>query len=177
MKVPTDRPGPAAAAAAVAAAADNAVPSGTPVVDADVRAWLDHAVPPEPADMAAQARVKKRLLRRIAAQSSASHLTLPAHAGEWRPFGPGVTMKVLHQDGERLSYLLRLAPGAALPAHRHPVDEECLVLEGEMHIGNIVLGAGGFHLGRRGVLHDRLTSPGGALIYLRGAVPEADLAL
>ena len=70
MKVPTDRIGPAAAAAAVAAA-ESAAPSGTPVLDADVRAWLDHAVPPEPADMAAHARVKRRLLRRIAAESGA----------------------------------------------------------------------------------------------------------
>jgi hypothetical protein len=36
--------------------------------------------------------------------------------------------------------------------------------------------AGGFHLGRQGVLHDRLCSQDGALIYLRGAVPEAALA-
>jgi anti-sigma factor ChrR (cupin superfamily) len=86
-------------------------------------------------------------------------------------------MKVLHHDEGILSYLLRLAPGASLPAHRHPVDEECLVLEGEMHIGDLVLPAGGYHLGRRGVLHDRLTSPGGALIFLRGAVPDGALAI
>ena len=76
-----------------------------------------------------------------------------------------------------MSYLLRLAPGAALPAHRHPVDEECVVLEGEVQIGTLRVGAGGFHLGRKDVLHDRLCSAGGALIFLRGAIPEADLAV
>jgi anti-sigma factor ChrR (cupin superfamily) len=84
---------------------------------------------------------------------------------------------VLHHDGDTLSYLLRLEAGAALPAHRHPQDEECLVLEGEMHIGELVVPTGGYHLGRKGVLHDRLTSPAGALIFLRGAVPDAALAL
>jgi len=144
-----------------------------PVLDADVRAWLDDAVTPAPDDAAAQARVRQRLLGRIAADSTPRHLTVSAADGEWRPFAPGITMKLLHRDGAVLSYLLRLAPGAALPPHRHPCDEECLVLEGEMHIGELVVTAGGYHLGRQGVLHDRLHSPGGALIFLRGAAPEA----
>lgn len=147
-------------------------PASEPVLDADVLSWLDEAVAPDPPDAAAQARVKQRLLRRIAADSTPRHHTVPAAAGPWQPFGPGVTMKVLHQEGETLSYLLRLQPGASLPPHRHPQDEECLVLEGEMHIGDIVIGPGGYHLGRQGVLHDRLSSPGGALIFLRGAAPE-----
>jgi quercetin dioxygenase-like cupin family protein len=147
------------------------------VLDADVLAWLDQAVTPEPVDPAAQARVKSRLLRRIAAESTPRHLTMTPGGGGWQPFGPGLTMKVLHHDGDTMSYLVRLAAGASLPAHRHPVDEECVVLEGEMCIGDLVVGAGGYHLGRRGVLHDQLTSPGGALIFLRGAVPEMALAL
>jgi len=147
------------------------------VLESDVVAWLDEAVAPEPVDAAAQARVKQRVLRRIAADSTPRHLTVPAPQDTWQPFGPGVAMKVLHQDGNTLSYLLRLEPGASLPAHRHPQDEECLVLEGEMHIGELVVTAGGYHLGRRGVLHDRLCSPGGALIFLRGAAPEVALAL
>jgi len=148
-----------------------------PVLEADLVAWLDQAVAPEPVDAAAKARVKQRVLRRIAADSTPRHLTVPAPQDIWQPFGPGVAMKVLHQDGNTLSYLLRLDPGASLPAHRHPQDEECLVLEGEMHIGELVVTAGGYHLGRRGVLHDRLCSPGGALIFLRGAAPEVALAL
>jgi anti-sigma factor ChrR (cupin superfamily) len=146
-------------------------------LDADVVAWLDTAVAPEPLDPEAQARVKRRLLRRIAAESTPQHPTLPLAEGDWRAFGPGVTIKVLHRDGDILSYLLRLAPGAHLPAHRHPVDEECVVLEGEMHIGSVVIPSGGYHLGRKGVLHDRLTAPHGALLFLRGAVPEPALAL
>jgi anti-sigma factor ChrR (cupin superfamily) len=175
MKKPID-PSSAAASAQAAAASSSSAPHEA-VLDPDVLAWLDAAVAPEAVDAAAAARVKKRLLRRIAADSTPRHLTLPLGEGEWRPFGPGVTMKVLHREGDALSYLLRLAPGASLPAHRHPLDEECVVLEGEMHIGDLVVPAGGYHLGRKGVLHDRLTAPGGALIFLRGAVPEGALAL
>jgi anti-sigma factor ChrR (cupin superfamily) len=140
-------------------------------------ALLGAAIAPEPLAAASQARVRRRLLRRVAADSTDRHLTLAAGEGGWQPFGDGLTIKVLHESGGIMSYLLRLAPGAGLPAHRHPVDEECVVLEGEVRIGSLCLQGGGFHLGRQDVLHDDLHSPTGALIFLRGAVPEAALAL
>ncbi len=154
----------------------------TPALDADLAWRITEAIAletdePEPLDAAMQARIKRRVLRRIAADNTPRHLT--HHAGEdgWQPFGEGVRIKVLHEAGGIMSYLLRLAPGAGLPAHRHPIDEECVVLEGELHIGNLCVAAGGFHMGRKDVMHDRLVSPHGALIFLRGAIPEAALAV
>lgn len=149
-----------------------------PVLDDALVEQLNEALAEdtEPLDPAAQARIKQRVLRRIAADNTPRHATQQPAEG-WQPFGEGVQIKVLHEADGIMSYLLRLAPGAALPAHRHPVDEECVVLEGEVQIGSLRVAAGGFHLGRRGVLHDRLQSEGGALIYLRGAIPEAMLAL
>lgn len=155
-------------------------PPDEPVLDADLLARIGGALEPAPEDAldaATQERIKRKLLRRIAAASTDRHLTLADVAAGWQPFGTGVSLKVLHESGGVMSYLLRLAPGAALPAHRHPVDEECVVLEGEIRIGELRVRAGGFHLGRQGVLHDRLESEDGALIYLRGAVPEPSLAL
>ena len=147
-----------------------------PLAD-ELVALISAAIEPEPPEPGAHDRVKTRLLRRIAADTTGRHLTEPPRDAGWQPFGAGVSIKVLHEDGGVMSYLLRLAPGAALPAHRHPVDEECVVLEGEVQIGALRVGAGGFHLGRRDVLHDSLRSDGGALVFLRGAVPEADLAV
>lgn len=158
---------------------DTPPPDG-PVLDADLIDSIGAALEPGPADAldpATQARIKRRLLQRIAAASTERHLTLADVAAGWQPFGAGVSLKVLHESGGVMSYLLRLAPGAALPAHRHPVDEECVVLEGEIRIGELRVRAGGFHLGRKDVLHDRLQTEAGALIYLRGAVPEATLAV
>lgn len=162
-----------------AEAADAAAPPPPPtVIAADLQAWLDEAIRPLPPDPALQTRVKRALMRRIAADSTPRHLTVQAaETASWRPFGPGLTIKVLHRDGDTLSYLVRLAPGASLPAHRHPVDEECVVLEGAVKVGALTIAAGGYHLGRRDLPHDRLESPTGALIFLRGAVPEAALAL
>ena len=145
-------------------------------LDAELVALICSAIEPEPLERGPD-RVKTRLLRRIAADTTGRHLTAQPREPGWQPFGAGVSIKVLHEDGGIMSYLLRLAPGAALPAHRHPVDEECVVLEGEVQIGTLRVGAGGFHLGRKNVLHDRLCSADGALIFLRGAIPEADLAI
>ena len=149
-----------------------------PVLDEDLVAALNDAVAAAPPlDAAAHQRIKSRLLRRIAQEQLPRHTTITAEAGNWRELGDGLALKVLHRDGDVMSYLVRMAPGSRLPPHRHPVDEECVVLEGAVQIGTLRVAAGGFHLGHRGVLHDVIESPDGALIYLRGAVPDAALSL
>jgi hypothetical protein len=145
--------------------------SATPL-DAEVVEGLDALQAPDVDADAGRERVRHHLLRRLAADSTTRHLVRPEDGTGWQPFGPGLAIKVLHESAGTMSYLLRLSPGAALPVHRHPVDEECVVLQGEVRIGDLRIGPGGYHLGRRDVLHDHLHSPAGALIFLRGAVPE-----
>ncbi len=117
--------------------------------------------------------LRRRLLERVA-DADLSHLTIAADQGPWQPFLDGVTIKVLREHDGRMSYLLRLAPGASLPAHRHRADEECIVLAGELRVGSrVTLGPGGYHLAHRGALHARLTSATGATVFLHGAAPEA----
>lgn len=117
--------------------------------------------------------MRERLLERVA-DAEDTHLTVAAEAGDWQPFMEGVGIKVLHEGGGVMSYLLRLAPGARLPAHRHPHDEECIVIEGRLRVGTrIEIGPGGYHLAHRGALHAGISSVRGATIFLRGAVPEA----
>jgi quercetin dioxygenase-like cupin family protein len=106
------------------------------------------------------------------AQAETRLVTVPVGDDGFAPFVAGVRIKMLHGNGERLSYLLQLAPGAAIPPHRHPVDEACVVLQGTLHIGDAhVVGAGGFHLAPAGSLHAAVASHEGALIFLHGAVP------
>jgi quercetin dioxygenase-like cupin family protein len=117
--------------------------------------------------------IKRRLLERVA-DADESHLTIPADAGDWQPFTPGVVLKVLHEHGGVLTYLLRLEAGATLPPHRHPMDEECVVIQGRLRVGtHTEIGPGGYHLARRGALHPSIVAPEGATVFLRGAVPEA----
>lgn len=118
-------------------------------------------------------RVHAAVLGRIAQASTPQHLTVAAGDDGWQPFLEGIACKVLHEEGDTLSYLLRLAPGAVLPAHRHASNEECVVLEGELCIGDAVtVRAGGYHLARAGVLHAPITAPRGAVIFLRGEAPN-----
>jgi quercetin dioxygenase-like cupin family protein len=144
------------------------------VLDADLLAEFDaaHVAEAVPQDVAA--RIKLKLFQRIAAADK--HLVaIPADADTWKPFLPGVSIKVLHRHGDMMSYLLRMAPGAVIPAHRHPYEEECVVLEGSLHIGDVRLSAGGFLLVHEGVLHDELVAEeDGATLYLRGARPRAE---
>ncbi len=117
-------------------------------------------------------RIKRRLLERIA-DADDSHMTINAEQGEWRPFGRGVQAKVLHERDGICSYLLRLEAGARLAPHRHPIDEECVVLEGVLKVGTgIEIRAGGYHMARRGALHASISSKEGATLFLRGAIPQ-----
>jgi quercetin dioxygenase-like cupin family protein len=121
--------------------------------------------------------MKRRLLERVA-DADATHLTVQPDGPGWQPFLPGVDIRVLHEADGVLSYLLRLAPGASLPPHRHALDEECVVLEGTLRVGtHTEVRAGGYHLAHRGALHPTVSTATGATIFLRGAVPQADDAL
>lgn len=130
--------------------------------------------PLQPASAGSQApalAIRRRVMERVA-DADASHLTIAADQGGWQPFLDGVEIKVLHEQGSALSYLLRLSPGATLPAHRHPQDEECVVLQGRLRVGTQVeIGPGGYHLAHGGALHATISSATGATIFLRGAVP------
>lgn len=126
----------------------------------------------------AQARaIRRRLLERVA-DTEDSHLTVPASATGWQPYMDGVQIKVLHENEGVLSYLLRFEPGARIEAHRHPLDEECVVLEGVLKVGSqIEVGPGGYHLARAGSLHASIATETGATIFLRGAEPHSDQLL
>jgi quercetin dioxygenase-like cupin family protein len=68
--------------------------------------------------------------------------------GEWRPskVAAGVSIKMLRNDkdsGESAS-LVRLEPGASVPAHDHPAGEEVFVLEGDVRIGRHHLKTGDY---------------------------------
>ena len=94
-----------------------------------------------------------------------------AHEGEWRETGiPGVTARILFQDRERelLTVLLRLAPGASYPAHTHGGWEECIVLEGDVRVGDEVMGPGDFQRSEGGSQHPRHWTRDGCLLYIQG---------
>jgi quercetin dioxygenase-like cupin family protein len=143
-----------------------------PVIDAELMAELTGHQAADPVSPVLAARIKHRVLDRIA-RSESSHLTVPSTGGEWQAFKHGVDIKVLHEANGVMSYLLRLAPGAVVDAHRHPIDEECVVLQGTVRIGDeLTVLAGGFHLAHQNTLHAPISSELGATLFLRGASPH-----
>jgi hypothetical protein len=147
-------------------------------LDADIVNAIDGVPAPEIAPNETISRVRSQLLAEIADDSVDAHTTVHAHENTWQPFLDRIEFKLLnHVDGVA-SYLLRLQPGAVLPAHRHPIDEECIVIEGELRIGErLLIKSGGFHLARKELPHADITADNGALIFLRGAMPSRSHSL
>jgi hypothetical protein len=144
-------------------------------MEADIRLSLDGALCPQRAgDAALLERVKGRVLAAVTGKSGELHGTVRAQEGTWERLAPGVERKLLWQSADAFSCLMRLAPGASVAGHAHPIDEECVVLEGTLRIDGLVLHAGDFHVGVKGVAHASASTDTGVLVYLRGArEPEA----
>jgi anti-sigma factor ChrR (cupin superfamily) len=111
-------------------------------------------------------RIRRRLLARTACDAGAAR-GLDRTAG-WRPFVAGAEKKILFDDGRTMTWLVRMAPGAALPAHRHDEgDEECLVLEGSVVVDGVRHGPGDYTLALCGSEHRSVWTDTGALFLLR----------
>lgn len=135
---------------------------------------LLEAMQPDPAhklDAMDAATIRERVRKRI--RSMQPLTTIAGDGGNWAPFSPKVSIKVLRRDADSQSYLLRLEPGAVMLPHVHDQDEECMVLEGEVCIGNLIVRQGAYHLAPRGIAHEPIRTEFGALLFLRGAIPAA----
>jgi quercetin dioxygenase-like cupin family protein len=90
----------------------------------------------------------------------------------WVQIAPGVQKKELWSDGTLVSGFCRFAPGARFPGHAHPLDEECMMLSGEVFLGDILLRAGDYQLAAAGSVHGEVFSDVGALFFFRGAIGD-----
>ena len=79
---------------------------------------------------------------------------------------PGVDIHVLHEaaDGARAA-ILRYAPGAVVPAHRHEGHEYIYVLEGEQSDERGRYGTGSFVVNEPGMTH-RVQSERGCTVLI-----------
>lgn len=81
-----------------------------------------------------------RLAERITAEAGVKAWLKPEarwlNEPEWKEVAPGISCKLLATDAatDRVSMLVRLAPGVAYPAHTHAGVEELHLLDGELWI-------------------------------------------
>ena len=82
--------------------------------------------------------------------------SLHASEGNWMEIGPGLTAKTLFVDQTlgTVTSLVKMAPGGALPPHRHKGDEQFYVLEGDCNVHGTRLGPGDFHRAAPGSVHE-----------------------
>lgn len=126
------------------------------------------------ADDAALPAAEARWWHQATARSSAPG-DPRARPSSWRAVAPGVQVRmlcgVMTGDQPVASMMVRLAPGAQAGSHGHEVDETCLMLEGDLFLGDILLQAGDFQLAPAGTRHVDVTSDAGCLFYFHGDVP------
>jgi anti-sigma factor ChrR (cupin superfamily) len=81
----------------------------------------------------------------------------------WTERRPGVFWKVLWEEGDHKALLVRYAPGAAIPRHRHVGDEQVFVLEGSVSDDTGTCTAGNYVRRPPGCVHS-VRSNDGALV-------------
>lgn len=96
----------------------------------------------------------------------AAPTTVRADQGAWHDTGEGAQVKTLWVNEGAASMLVRLAPGGRLPGHRHLRDEECLAIEGEAFLGDILLRAGEYQMAPENTEHGEISSDVGALLFV-----------
>jgi anti-sigma factor ChrR (cupin superfamily) len=117
-------------------------------------------------------RIRRLVAARVAATDHAPAMTDIRCDDGWKPFGNAAQMKVLHDDGRTMSWLLRLQAGAGLPAHEHDGAEECLVVSGDLWLNGEPFGAGDYQLAAAGSRHDEVRSDSGCLLLVRSPSPQ-----
>lgn len=100
--------------------------------------------------------------------SPATTLTVYAEEGEWHELSEGVFVKELYTDKKKgvVTSLFKMLPGARAQAHRHLGVEECLVIEGDFHVDDLILGPGDYHRAEEGSVHQHLYSTKGNLLLI-----------
>jgi anti-sigma factor ChrR (cupin superfamily) len=86
----------------------------------------------------------------------------------WKEAAPGISCKLLATDAatERVSMLVRLAPGVAYPPHRHAGVEELHLLDGELWIDDRKLYPGDYNRGEPGAIDLHVWSETGCTCLL-----------
>jgi anti-sigma factor ChrR (cupin superfamily) len=113
----------------------------------------------------------ERLTRRIAAETGQEPVVpAPQQRAEpdWEEAAPGISCKLLATDTEkdRVSMLVRLAPGAAYPPHTHAGVEELYLLHGELMIDDKKLYPGDYNRAEAGSADQRVWSETGCTCVL-----------
>ncbi|HEX2523725.1 MAG TPA: cupin domain-containing protein [Terriglobia bacterium] len=100
---------------------------------------------------------------------------LRASEGLWEETAiPGISVRRLSIDVDRrcATMLVRMTAGANYPSHRHAAAEECLVLEGDLIVGDDVLHTGDFQRAEARSVHPPQSTRAGCLLYILSSLED-----
>lgn len=103
----------------------------------------------------------------VAAAGDAALTVRDADAG-WPAYAPGIRRRVLWQRDGQAALLYHAQPGAAVPQHAHGHDEECLMVQGELFLDDLLLQEGDYQLAPAGTGHRVTETDTGVVIYAHG---------
>jgi quercetin dioxygenase-like cupin family protein len=129
---------------------------------------------PVSVDDSVKITMMRKIQRRINDACPAGGKTVRDSVMDWFKLNEHISIKVLHRDRQRniQTALWRLQPGAVITGHQHDNDEECLVVEGSIQLGDYILYAGDYHRMESGSYHGDIHSKDGALLFLRHDLHE-----
>ena len=127
-----------------------------------------------PLDEADSEPVPPASFEKILARIDEQGMFLPGTAtrraadAEWRQYSDGIAYRVLKVDErlKRQTLLVKMQPGAILKSHSHRFEEECLVIEGDLRYGDLVLRAGDYHHAMAGAHHTDGVTSAGCLLHV-----------
>ena len=122
-----------------------------------------------------------RLADRIAQEAGQQPFLPPRQVPpnpEWQQAAPGVDVKLLAVDSEndRVSMLVRLAPGCKYPPHRHAGAEELYLLQGELMIDDKMLYPGDYIRAEADTLDHVVWSEAGCTCLLLTSIQDEILS-
>ena len=104
----------------------------------------------------------------LAAEPGEAPFTVRDGEAGWPDFAPGIKRRVLWQRGGQAALLYYAQPGAQVPQHVHGHDEECLMVQGELFLDDLLLQAGDYQLAPAGSGHHTTHTDTGVVIYAHG---------
>jgi quercetin dioxygenase-like cupin family protein len=111
----------------------------------------------------------KEILGGLLPKNEKTSKSILTNEGDWIEAQKGLFQKDLWTDGTVASRFFRIEPGTKIEGHYHPMDEECMMLSGDVFLGDILLQQGDYHLAPKGSEHLEITSDTGGLLFVRSA--------
>jgi quercetin dioxygenase-like cupin family protein len=104
----------------------------------------------------------------LAARAGDAPLTVRDVDAGWSDYAPGIQRRVLWQRDGQAAMLYYTQPGAVVPLHSHGHDEECLMLQGELFLDDVLLQEGDYQIAPAGTAHHITQTDTGVVLYAHG---------